>query len=467
MTKMKSTARRDSLARLFEEGEDAPNEQGLLFFKTVYFLEGFNTTNFSRFATLYFTAEKGLTLSQVGTIQGVSPFAALAAQVFWGWLADEIQSRKVVLVLCKFFSTVLLLSLALPSVKSFAIIFIISVGVQAFRSTAVLDAHSLDFLGERHATMYGTIRMWSFISWGFAAVTMGQLTDSYGYFVDFFLYGSMMTLQLVAALFGLSYRSRSEEEVHLQLRHRNKQQNANAIEPDDNDPKDAASQEPKTYNALYDTLFRWGVMYWLVEACILWAGMSTVDCFLFVYMRRELQASALLCGLTVGVTVLCALPIFHYSKELLEWLGHDALLMLSMASFSTRVVAYSYLTVETVEWILLIEVLEGITAACMAILMVDYADRISPKGWSTTVQSTVNSVVTRIGGGAGPLIAGAVMEAKGGRIMFQDIGIAVGLLLYLHLTVLALFGIGHDKFIHNLQNERSQSALHGLRRHRV
>jgi MFS_1 like family len=108
-------------------------------------------------------------------------------------------------------------------------------------------------------------------------------------------------------------------------------------------------------------------MYWLVEACILWAGMSTVDSFLFVYMQRELQASTLLCGLTGGFTVLSALPIFHYSKELLEWLGHDALLMLSMASFSTRVVAYSYLTAETVEWILLIEVLEGITAACMAI----------------------------------------------------------------------------------------------------
>jgi MFS family permease len=117
----------------------------------------------------------------VGIIHGVSPFAALAAQVFWGWLANEIQSRKIVFVLSKFLSTVLLLSLALPSVKSFDAVFIISVGVQAFGCTAVLDAHALDFLGDRYAAMYGTIRMWSFISWGFAAIIIGNLTDAYGF----------------------------------------------------------------------------------------------------------------------------------------------------------------------------------------------------------------------------------------------------------------------------------------------
>ncbi|CAB9512505.1 Major facilitator superfamily domain-containing protein 6 [Seminavis robusta] len=443
----------------------APSQQGLLFFKTLYFLEGFSATNFGRFAVLYFSKEKNLSLTEIGTIQGVTPFAALGAQVFWGWLADEIQSRKTVMVICKFFSTVLLMSLAFPFVESFTTIFILSAAISAFRSTPVLDAHTMDLLGPPHATMYGTIRMWSAISMALGAVAVGQMTDFYGFAMDFFLYGSMMTLQLVALLAGLPKRTDSEHEIYQQLLHQHKEHDAKEIEPDDNDDTVVeASVEPHQYNALGDTLMRASVIYWLSEVSILWAGMSIVDSFLFVYMQQDLQASTLLCGYTVGVTVLCALPIFHYSKELLEWLGHDMILMLSMASFSTRVVGYSYLTPDTVQWILLLEILEGVTASCVPIIMVDYADCIAPKGWSTTIQSTVNAVIVRIGGGVGPLIAGAVMDAYGGRAMFQGLGILAGLLLYLHLTVMAIGGVAHDKFLYNLQEERMEKARGGGRK---
>jgi hypothetical protein len=51
----------------------------------------------------------------------------------------------------------------------------------SFKSSVVLDAHTLDFLGERHRSMYGTVRLMTAIGWGLGAVMMGWITDSFGF----------------------------------------------------------------------------------------------------------------------------------------------------------------------------------------------------------------------------------------------------------------------------------------------
>jgi hypothetical protein len=58
-----------------------------------------------------------------------------------------------------------------------------------------------------------------------------------------------------------------------------------------------------------------------------------------------------LCGLTVGVTVLLELPIFHYSEVILRTMSHDAMLMVSMLAYIIRVYGYTLLTPETVWYV--------------------------------------------------------------------------------------------------------------------
>lgn len=105
---------------------------------------------------------------------------------------------------------------------------------------------------------------------------------------------------------------------------------------------------------------------------MLGAALIIIDCFLFVYLMEHLYASASLCGMTVGVTVLFELPIFHYFPQLLKYAGHDILLLFSMTSFAIRSYGYAILTPKSVNWILPFESLHGISFACVLIASVDY-----------------------------------------------------------------------------------------------
>ncbi|CAB9507553.1 Major facilitator superfamily domain-containing protein 6 [Seminavis robusta] len=343
--------------------------------------------------------------------------------------------------------------LSLDKVQAFEVILFLIIGISVFCAGSVLDAHTLDFLGERHHGMYGTIRLWTAVSWGFGAIVLSYLTDIYGFTVNFYVFGAVMTLQLVFFVFGLPARSKSEQEFYEKAQ----RQKENIHHPTNFSKKSAAS-EPMRWSALWDIMTRLPVIFWLIEAALVVAGIIIVDSFLFVYLQNDLLASTSLCGWTVGVTVLLELPIFHFSQQLLSWLGHDVLLIVSMISYSSRIIGYTMLTPETVNWVIAWEVLHGITFACMWIATVDYADSIAPKGWSTTVQSIVNGVTYHIGGGVGPIVAGQVMNRFGARTMFRGMGLIVGSVMLLHLVVMICFGRVHDKCIERIRLEREAEA---------
>ena len=81
----------------------------------------------------------------------------------------------------------------------------------------------------------------------------------------------------------------------------------------------------------------------LLEVIAMGAGMATVERLLFLYMVNDLEASTLLCGLSVGVNVLFELPIFWYASKLMKTFGHDGLFIFSMACFVVRVYGYTLL----------------------------------------------------------------------------------------------------------------------------
>lgn len=270
-----------------DDGDDSqPSFSGLLFFKSLYFLNGLSSSTWGRFGVIYYNTVKHLSPEQIGILQGAIPLFGLVTMPFWGYVADLIHSRKCVYLFCKVLGTISLLSLSLSSVDTFPLILLCVSGMAIFRASGVLDAHTLDFLGKRHRTMYGTIRMWAAISWGIGAVIMGWITDSYGFRWNFGLYGGMMILMLVIMAFGLPARSKSE-----QVRY---------------DPRSAlghTQRRPRTA-VLVKALCRPTVLFWLLEVEAIGAGMCLVDSFLFVFLQNELNASTTLCGYAVGITVI-------------------------------------------------------------------------------------------------------------------------------------------------------------------
>ena len=65
----------------------------------------------------------------------------------------------------------------------------------------------------------------------------------------------------------------------------------------------------------------------IVSLFALSIGMSVVESLIFLYFEF-LGGSTMMCGLTVCVTVLFELPLFHYAPAFLEWLGSTTMLQL-------------------------------------------------------------------------------------------------------------------------------------------
>ena len=432
-----------------------PSLRGLLFYRSIYFLGGLSSAAWGRFGIIYYNRIQHLNASQIGLLQGVAPILSFISQPLWGYLADRIHSRKTIFLLCKGCSTALLLSLSWRTViNSFGRIFLCVAGMSCFTSGGVLDAHTLDFLGEAHRGMYGSIRLWTAVSWGLGAVIMGFITDKLGFHWNFCLFGAMMIMMLLTVALGLPARSKSEQELYERsINSSSHEYDRNSDNHGNEATTNSAPARPRL-SALWMAIGRLPVCLWLLEVAVIGAGMVIVDSFLFVFLQDELKASTELCGYTVGVTVLLELPIFHFSEELLAKLGHDNLFLVSMLAYASRVIGYTFLTPDTVHWVLLLEFSHGITFACMWISSIDYAASVAPKEWSTTVQSLLSTALTCVGGGLGPILGGLVMDHYGPIVMFRGIGALVGGLLVVHLIALVIFQQGHDKFLETLGAER-------------
>jgi Na+/melibiose symporter-like transporter len=327
--------------------------------------------------------------------------------------------------------------LIVPWTRTFASLFVCVSGVAIFRVTGVLDAQALDFLGTKHRGLYGTIRMWTAISWGIGAVLMGWAIDRLAFKYNFIFYGICMGVMVLVIEFGFPNRSKSEQALI-----------------DQGTQSESNRRRLPQFKELRKAMCRFPVVFWLLEVAIIGAAVSISDSFLFVFMQNELRASTKLCGFTAGITVLFEIPVFLFSQPLLKRVGHDGLFLVATAVYTIRVVGYTFLTLSTVTWILLLEVLHGLTFACMWIASVDFSAAIAPEEWSTTVQSILSAVFTCIGAGLGPIVGGRVMQRFGASYLYRGAGLMVGSTMVIHLLILVFFRQGLSQHIVKLQQEK-------------
>jgi MFS family permease len=149
-------------------------------------------------------------------------------------------------------------------------------------------------------------------------------------------------------------------------------------------------------------------------------------------------------------------PIFHYSQYLLKTMGHDALFMSAMLAYVVRAFGYTLLTPSSVHWVLLLEVLHGITFACMWIASIDFSAAAAPRDWATTFQSIL-SMTMSIGGGIGPMIGGHVMGRYGPVFMYRGAGWFITAVLFVHAAICLDCRRGYDAFLESLDTKRVEA----------
>ena len=185
------------------------------------------------------------------------------------------------------------------------------------------------------------------------------------------------------------------------------------------------------------------VWYFLVVIYLMGIGAAFVEIYLFLFLTETLGAERTLLGLCVAFTVVMEFPFFFFSKWLLARLGSRGMIVLAHFAYISRVVAYSFLYDPW--WVLPIELLHGVTFACLwyeasarartqdrRILThywhwrwrcrsagVVYVQSIAPKGLEATSQGLFGGTFGGLGRATGAVIGGIIFDYLGPRWLFR------------------------------------------------
>jgi len=153
---------------------------------------------------------------------------------------------------------------------------------------------------------------------------------------------------------------------------------------------------------------------------ILWAtGLAVVANFLLLYLWQYLHASNLVLGLAVAFTILLEIPFFFFSKFLLRIFKIRGVVFLAHLALFVRIMSYPFLP--NAWFVLPVELLQGVTFACMKPAMVKFASDVAPFGLEATLQG-VFSTAYAIGAAIGALLGGIIYQNLGPHLLFFIFG---------------------------------------------
>ncbi|MFN8495459.1 MAG: major facilitator superfamily domain-containing protein 6 [Caldilineaceae bacterium] len=347
------------------------------------------------FLALYYK-QLGLTGREIGLLASISPLITLLAAPLWGGLADATQQhrRLLLLAISGFLVSVLALSFANTLLWLLPIVVIYS-----FFSAPIIplvDNSVLEALGE-HKQEYGKQRLWGSIGWGAGAAVMGLIIERYGLAWGFYGCILIMSINLFAATRLTISRAKLGNNF---------------------------------WGNICYFVTSWPWLVFLITIFINGLGMSFTNNFLFLYMS-SMHASKTLMGITLTATTASEVPVFFFSQYLMRRLGARGLLIAALFAQVVRMFAYALMPAAW--FVLVINLLHGLTFSAMWVAAVNYANESAPDGLGATAQGLLAGISMGLAGMMGALIGGFLYDSVGPAAMFGCAGVAVllGLLFFM------------------------------------
>ena len=105
-----------------------------------------------------------------------------------------------------------------------------------------------------------------------------------------------------------------------------------------------------------------------------------VESLIFLYFEL-LGGTYAVCGLTVAVTVMFEIPIFHLSATMLSKVGTAMMQQIACAAYVVRVIGYTIIPSDGhhIIYVLLMEPLHGVTYACSTSSSVEFIANFMPE----------------------------------------------------------------------------------------
>ena len=384
-----------------------------------------------------FLMERGLADSEVGAVLSISALVSIFAAPWWTIRADSmtrLDAKEVLLFWSVIGSEIAFAAQAavdfgyIPAEYRFMYIFTCRVVSSIFFSTwhplanaiAVQDLIYRD--GEMGSANFGKERLWGAVSWALMHLLSGVLNEFYGTWTMYV--GHAMAT--VCALYTINGWMRvkhkgHEERIFMESTHGKKE--TLCCGACQGSMLALVVKNPLNF-AFFTLMF--------VSAM----GMSLVENLLFIFFYEDLHAGAIVCGLSVVVTVVFEIPLFEFGPELLQRFGISMLLSIAMFAYIIRVILYTM--VPQGWYVLLVEPLHGVTIAAVTVASNEFITLISPPNMRTSVQGLLASVRTGLGFFVGTLAGGWIMEWYGDTIMYRSFaGLVTAALCFYWLAVYA------------------------------
>jgi len=311
----------------------------------------------------------------------------------------------------------------------------------------VLDGITLAHLKKHNCveSAYGRERLFGAVAWALASIIIGPLLDYQGFNVFFWSapLGMIFCLVVLKKYSKDSVQESTEEEdinsctMALEME--------TVVEKLSVTPSQLTTiigvedEKIPYYNtvSLYrDMLSTCAACGFVVSSFTLNMGTSVVENLIFLYFET-LGGTNAICGLTVVVTVLFEIPIFHYAPQLMSFFGAENMQIIACVAYITRVVGYTFVPNGRMKLVLLFEPLHGVTYACSKTATVEFAARISPNGFDASSQGLL-SMILGIGSVLGVSLGGWIEKCFGPKVLYRLYAgiVTVGLLVF-YLSIIS------------------------------
>ncbi len=349
---------------------------------------------FSPYWSLYLKSLK-FDVVEIGVLMSIQPVMRMIAPAMWGWLADYLDNRRLVIQFAALCSVLAYSGVFL--FKSYAGLFLVMALMSFFWSASMplVEATTLTYLG-KHAARYGRLRSWGSVGFIIAVLGLGYLFDYIS--INWILWAGL------AIMLGILVFARQIPPTEVLAHHT------------DSQPILRIMMQPQVLA--------------LFVACLLMAvAHGPYYTFFSIYLVEHHYSKAAV-GMLWSLGVICEIGVFAFMPLLMQRFSLAHILMGSLALAVLRFLLIGW-QVDTLGLLLFAQTLHAATfgayhASAVALIHHFFQGRHQSKG-----QALFGSVTYGMGGMLGGLMSGPLWLHWGASIMYSCSALAAlaGLLL--------------------------------------
>lgn len=342
------------------------------------------------FFPLYFSS-KGYSNLQIGAIYSIGPFIGIAANLFWGFASDKLQTiRKMIIVmLCG----QLLTTIVLSQIDAIAWVYV-AMTVYNFFHTPINGLNdSLTLLSiRRSGKSYASFRIWGSLGFAFSSVVFGSVLHRVGVEHTILFAIGTITLSLVLAFFLKDRTGGGSGSVK--------------------------------FSGFFTIVRQPSLLLFLALIFTMSFAHRTNDGFLALTMR-EMGASDTVIGWAWMASSLSEVPMFFWLSKNGHRFKELPLLMVASFFYAVRFTLVSI--VSDPIWIIPLQLMHSITFGIFLVTALRYIQQLIPDDFRATGQAIFNIVWSCLAGLSSGIVGGLVSDVWGLPVTYR-VAAASGLL---------------------------------------